>query len=72
MLFKAPNQSSILNWDIQADTFPVGLQETYQTLCKNLEDAQSSQTKYSGGNEVVIQVGDKIWLSSRQFRTTIL
>jgi hypothetical protein len=56
--------------EIQADTFAAGLEETHQTLRKNLQEAQTRQTKYAGGKEVVFEVGDKVWLSTRHFRTT--
>ena len=70
MQFKAPKQPSSLNSEIQADTFAAGLEETHQTLRKNLQKAEASQTKYAGGNEVVLEVGDKVWLSTRHLRTT--
>jgi len=69
MQFTAPKQPSSLNSDIQADPFAAGLEETHQTLHKNLQEAQANQTKYAGGKEVVFEVGDKVWLSTRHFRT---
>ena len=69
MQFKAPKQPSSLNSEIQADTFAAGLEETHQTLRKNLQEAEASQAKYTGGNEVVFEVGDKVWLSTRHLRT---
>jgi len=70
--FKAPNQPISPNSEIQADTFAAGLEETHQTLRKNLQEAQANQTKYTGGKEVVFEVGDKVWLSTRHFGTTSL
>jgi hypothetical protein len=70
MQFKAPKQPSSLNSEIQADTFAPGLEETHQTLCKNLQEAQANQTKYAGGKEVVFEIGDKVWLSTRHFQMT--
>jgi len=70
MQFKAPKQPSSLNLEIQADAFPAGLEETHQTLRKNLQEAQANQAKYAGGKEVVFGVGDKVWLSTRHFRST--
>jgi hypothetical protein len=35
-----------------------------------LQEAQANQTKYAGGKEVIFEVGDMVWLSSRHFRTT--
>ena len=69
MQFKALKQPSSLNSEIQADTFAAGLEETEQTLRKNLHEAQANQTKYAGGKEVIFEVGDKVWLSTRHFRT---
>jgi hypothetical protein len=70
MPFKAPKQPSSLKSEIQADTFAVGLEESHQTLRRNMQEAQAIQTKYAGGKEVVFEVGDKVWLSMRHFRTT--
>jgi hypothetical protein len=70
MQFKAPKQPSSLNSEIQTDAFAAGLEETHPTLRKNLQEAQAIQTKYAGGKEVVFEVGDKVWLPTRHFRTT--
>jgi hypothetical protein len=70
MQFKAQKLPSSLNSDIQADTFAAGLGETSQTLCKILQEAQANQTKYAGGKEVVLEVGNKVWLVTRNFRAT--
>jgi hypothetical protein len=69
MQLKAPKQPSSLNSEIQADTFAAGLKETHQTLRKNLQEAQANQKMYAGGKEVIFKVGDKVWLSTRHFRT---
>jgi len=70
MQFKAPKQPCSLNPEIQAAMFAAGLEETPQTLRKNLQEAQVNQPKDTGGKEVVFDVGDKVWLSTRHFRTT--
>jgi hypothetical protein len=70
MQFKAPKQQPSLNSEIQADTFAAGLEETHQTLSKNLQEAQANQTKHAGGKEVDFEVRDRVWLSIRHFRTT--
>jgi hypothetical protein len=70
MQFKAPNQRSSLNSETQADMFAAGLEETHQTLRKNFQQAQANQTKYTGGEEVVFEAGDTVWLSPRHFWTT--
>jgi len=56
MQFKAPNQPSMLKSDIQAETFGAGLEETHQTLSKNLQEAQAQQTRYASSKEVVFVV----------------
>jgi hypothetical protein len=70
MQFKAPKQPSSLNSEILADTFALGLEDTHQTLRKNLQEAQANQTKHAGSKAVVFEVGDRVWLSTRHFRTT--
>jgi protein-tyrosine phosphatase len=35
-----------------------------------LQEAQANPTKYASGKEIVFEVGDKVWLSMRHFRTT--
>jgi hypothetical protein len=72
MQFKALKQPSSMNSEIKADTFAAGLEETHQTLRKNWQEAQAIQTKYAGGKEVVFEVGDKVWLSTRHLRMTRL
>jgi Mor family transcriptional regulator len=46
------------------------LEETHQTIGKNFQDAQANQMKYGGGKEVVFEVGDRVWLSTRHFQMT--
>jgi hypothetical protein len=70
MQFKAPKEPSSLKLEIQADTFAAGLEENHQTLRRILQEAQACQTKYAGGKEVVFTVENKVWLSTRHFRTT--
>jgi hypothetical protein len=72
MQFEAPKQPSHLNSEIQADTFAAGVQETHQTLRKNLQETQANQKKYASGKEVDFEVRDKICLSVRHIRTTRL
>jgi hypothetical protein len=72
MQFTAQKQPSSIKLEIQADTIAAGLEETYQTLRKNLQEAQTRQTKYAGSKEVVFEVGDKVWLSTLHFRKTRL
>ena len=70
MQFNAPKRPSSVNSETLADTFAAGLEETHQTLHKNLQEAQANQTKYAGGKKVVLEVGDKFGLSMRHFRMT--
>jgi hypothetical protein len=70
MQCKAPQQLYRLILEIQADTFAVGWEETRQTLCKILQEAQANQTKYASGIEVVFDGADKVWFSTRHFRMT--
>jgi len=60
-------QSSSMISEIQADTFAAGLEETHQTLHKNLRDAHPSQAKYVSSKEVVFEVGDRVSLSIQLF-----
>jgi hypothetical protein len=69
MQFKAP-KASHLKSEIQADATLEGLAETLRTLCENILEAQQRQTKYAGGKEITFNIGDKVWLSTKHFRTT--
>jgi hypothetical protein len=70
MQFKAPKQQSSLNLEIEADPVAAGLEETQQTLHKNLQIAQARQTKYAAGEQLVFELGDKVLFSTWYFRTT--
>jgi len=69
MQFKAP-KASHLKSEIQADAMLGGLAETHRTLRENILDTQQRQTKYAGGKEITFDIGDKVWLFTRDFRTT--
>jgi len=69
MQFKAP-KAWHLKSEIQADATLAGLAETHQTLRENVLEAQQRQTKYAGGKEITFNIGDKVWLSTKHFRTT--
>ena len=60
MQFKALKQLSSLNPEIQAGSSAAGLEETHQTLRKNLQEAPANQMKYGGGKEVILDVGDTV------------
>ena len=69
MQFKTPKATSLKS-ETQADVLLEGLDETHLVLRENLLEAQEKQTKYAGGKEITFEVGDRVWLSSRHFRTT--
>ena len=69
MQFKALKASHLKSVD-QADATLEGLAETHRTLRENIMEAQQRQTKYIGGNEITFDVGDKVWISTKHFRTT--
>jgi hypothetical protein len=68
MQFKPPKQH-IFRCQIQADTLVEGLENTHRLLRQNLEEAQARQSKYAGEKDVTFKVGEKVWLSTRHFRT---
>jgi len=67
--FNAPKASHLKSED-QADATLQGLAETHPTLRENIPEAWQRQTKYAGGKEITFHVGDKVWLSTKHFRTT--
>jgi len=70
MKFKAPNPPANLKSEIQADAVLEGLEETHRLLQESILDAQERQTKYAAGKEITFEVGDRVWLSTKHFRTT--
>jgi hypothetical protein len=46
------------------------MEETHQTLCKNLQQAQTSRTKHGGMKEVNFEVPDMVWPATQPFQTT--
>ena len=69
MQFKA-TQVSNQESENQTDATLEGLAETHRTLCENILEAQQRQTKYARRKEITFDVGDKVWLSTKHFRTT--
>ena len=47
-----------------------GLEGTHRVLLENLLKAQEKQRKYHGGMEITFKVGDRVWLLTRDMRTT--
>jgi len=69
MQFTAPKESHPKS-EIQTDARPEGLAEAHRTLCENIPEAQQRQTNYAGRKEITFDIGDKVWLSTKHFRTT--
>jgi hypothetical protein len=69
MQFKEP-KASYLKSEIQGDATLEGLAETNLTLRENILEAQQRHTKYAGGKEIMFDIGDKEWLSTRYIWTT--
>ena len=72
MQFKAPKAPANLKSEIQVDDVLEGFEETHRLLRESILDAQELQTKYAGGEEITFEVGDRVWLSTKYFRTTRL
>ena len=70
MQFKPPKAPSNLRSEILADATVSGMEETHRLLRESLLEAQVWQSKYAGGKDVTFEVGNKVWLSTRHFRTT--
>jgi len=68
MQFKTPKATSLKS-ENQADVLLEGLEQTHWVLWGNLLEAQEKQTKYAGGKEITFEVGDRVWLWTRHFRT---
>jgi hypothetical protein len=70
MQFKPPKVTSKLRTEIPADAMASGLEEIHRLLKGNLLEAQTRQNKYAEGKEMTFRVEEKVWLSTRNFRTT--
>ena len=70
MQCKPPKVTSNLRIEIRADAMAAGLEETHRLLKEYLLEAQTQQSKYAGGQVMNFGVGDNVWLSTRNFRTT--
>jgi hypothetical protein len=46
-----------------------GVEETHRNLRENIIEAQERHTKYAGGKEMTVAVGDRVWLSTRNLKT---
>jgi len=70
MQFKPPKAPSNLRSEILVDATVSGMEETHRLLWGSLLEAQVWQSTYAGRKDVNIKVGNKLWLSTRHFRTT--
>jgi hypothetical protein len=70
MQFKPPKAPSNLRSEVLADAMVSGMEETHRLLRESLLEAQVRQSKYAGGKDLTFEVGNKVWLSTRHFRTT--
>jgi len=70
MQFKPAKVTSNLRTEIRADAMSAGQEETHRLLKDNLLEAQARRSKYACGKEMTFAVGDTVWLSTRNFRTT--
>jgi len=70
MQFKPPKAPSNMRSEILADATASGMEETHRFLRESLLEAQAWQSKYAGRKDVTFEVENKVWLSTRHFRTT--
>jgi hypothetical protein len=69
MQFKRPKAPSNLTSEILADAMVTAMEENQWLLRVRLSEAQALQWKYAGGMDVTFTVANKVWLSTRHFRT---
>jgi hypothetical protein len=70
MQLKRPKAPTIARSEVKADVMLAGLEETHKILRQILLEAQTRHSHYAGGKEMIFKVGDKVWLSTRNIRTT--
>jgi len=56
--------------EILMDATVSGMEETLRRLWPNWLEYQIRQSKYAGDKDVTLDVGNKVWLSTRDFRPT--
>jgi hypothetical protein len=73
MHFKLPNDASLpvagFRSEKAADERLGRLQTARDRLRGSILEAQARQTRYTGGKEMVFEVGDKVWLSAKHIQT---
>jgi hypothetical protein len=67
--FKPPKDPSFIS-QVPADLWLAGMGETHLSLRENINKALDQLTKYAGGKEMTFEVGDKVWLSTRNLKTS--
>ena len=68
--FKRPKAMRLLPSQKSADAFAQTLNETHTILKKNLAKAQEKQSQYAKGKDIEFEVGEKVWLSAKNIKTT--
>src|SRR5439155_968659 len=66
----APFVTSRIHLERSADDHVTKITELREQLQKNILEAQERQTKYAGGKDMTFNVGDKVWLSTRNIKTS--
>jgi hypothetical protein len=69
MQFKPP-KDPISRSQVQVDWWLEGIEETHRILRENIIEAQERQTMYAGGKEMTFAVGDRVWLSTKNLKTS--
>jgi RNase H-like domain found in reverse transcriptase/Reverse transcriptase (RNA-dependent DNA polymerase)/Integrase zinc binding domain/Chromo (CHRromatin Organisation MOdifier) domain/Integrase core domain len=70
MQFKRPKDPAKLPSERAADEYAGKLQEIHARLQENVREAQEYQTKHAGGKPMTFRVGEKVWLSTRNIKTS--
>ena len=69
MQFKPPKDPRFIS-QVQADSWMAGVEEILRILQENKIEAQERQTKYAGRKEMTFVAGDKVWLLTRNLKTS--
>jgi len=69
MQFKPPKDPSFKS-HVQADSWMAGVEETHRILRENIIEARERQINYPCGKEMTFAVGDTLWLSTRNLKTS--
>jgi RNase H-like domain found in reverse transcriptase/Reverse transcriptase (RNA-dependent DNA polymerase)/Integrase zinc binding domain/Chromo (CHRromatin Organisation MOdifier) domain/Integrase core domain len=72
MQFKKPKAAARLSSEKSAEELVGRLHESHERLRNNLLEAQERQSRYAKGQEIIFNVGDKVWLSTRNIKSTRL